>query len=61
MHTSLSPPVVLEKINECWEVGVGPVTDGTFHHISICTYKGCQYVNYIADKVTARLAEILKK
>jgi len=27
--------VVLEKINECWEVGVGPVTDGTFHHISI--------------------------
>lgn len=35
MHTSLSPPVVLEKINECWEVGVGPVTDGTFHHISI--------------------------
>jgi len=65
MYTSLSPPVVLEKINERWEVGVGPAPDGTFHQISfvnsICTYKGGQHVNYVADKVAARLVEILKK
>ena len=41
------------------------VSDGSFTQLSfvnsICTTKGGQHVNYIADQVTAKLAAVVKK
>ena len=53
-----------EKVGDCWEVGVG-VSDGTFQQISfvnaICTSKGGQHVNHIADQVAKRLVNTVNK
>ena len=56
LHDGISPPVAFEKVgDDRWEVGVG-VSDGSFSQISfvnaICTSKGGQHVNAIADQVT---------
>jgi len=53
-----------EQIGDRWEVGAS-VSDGTFHQISfvnaICTSKGGQHVNYIADQVTKGIVAAVKK
>ncbi len=59
-----SPPVAFEKINDRWEIGVGP-SDGSFQQVSfvnsICTSKGGAHVTYITDQITSRLVATLKK
>ncbi|KAG2523814.1 hypothetical protein JM16_002302 [Phytophthora kernoviae] len=56
--------VIFEKANERWQVGVGLSDDG-FQQVSfvngICTTKGGQHVNYIADQITSKLVATLKK
>lgn len=60
-------PSAYEKVNERWEVGVGPSTeDGSaLQHISfvngICTSNGGEHVNYIANQVVTHLAKVIKK
>jgi DNA topoisomerase-2 len=53
-----------ERVNERWEVGIG-ISDGAFQQISfvnaICTTKGGQHVNFIADKVAQRLVPVVKR
>ena len=60
----LEPPCTFQRINERWEIGIGP-SEGSFQQVSyvnsICTIKGGQHVNYIADQVVQRLATVLKK
>ena len=64
LYQGLEECVAWEKIGDRWEIGVGP-SDGQFTQVSyvncICTTKGGQHANYIADKVTAKLASIIKK
>lgn len=64
MYEGLEPPAAFEKVNERWEIGVGP-SDGQFTQISfvnsICTVKGGQHANHVADKVIQKLAKIVKK
>jgi DNA topoisomerase-2 len=64
LYKGIDPPVVFEKVNERWEVGVG-MTDGSFHQVSfvnsICTVKGGQHVNYIVDQVAKCLIVAVKK
>jgi DNA topoisomerase-2 len=56
--------VGFERVNERWEVGIG-ISDGAFQQISfvnaICTTKGGQHVNFIADKVAQRLVPVVKR
>jgi len=60
-------PTAYEKVNERWEVGVGPSTeDGSaLQHISfvngICTSSGGEHVNCIANQITNHLAKVIKK
>jgi len=65
LYEGIRAPAAFEKINDRWEVGVGPSSDGAFQQISfvnaICTYKGGQHANFIADKIAARLVQTLKK
>lgn len=61
----IEPPVAFERVNDRWEIGVGPSIDGTFQQVSfvnsICTAKGGSHVEYIADQIVARLAAAVKK
>jgi len=56
LYTTVEPdaPRVWERINSRWEVCL-TLTDGTFGQVSfvngICTTKGGQHVNYLADQV----------
>ena len=47
-------PVLYERINDRWEIAIS-ISDGQFQQVSfvnaICTTKGGQHVNYIADQV----------
>lgn len=56
--------VIFDKPDGRWHVGVA-VSDDGFQQISfvngICTTKGGQHVNYIADQVVAKLIAVLKK
>jgi len=60
-------PSAYERVNERWEVGVGPsAEDGSaLQHISfvngICTTNGGEHVNYIANQVITHLSAVLKK
>ena len=60
----LDAPVAYEK-NERWEVGVAPSPDMVPRQISfvnaICTSKGGQHVNYIADQIAKHLEKFIKK
>jgi DNA topoisomerase-2 len=53
-----------EKVSDRWEIGVGP-SDGQFTQVSfvnsICTTKGGQHTNLVAEKVIAKLAAIIKR
>jgi len=53
-----------EKVNERWEIGIG-ISDGQFTQVSfvnsICTTKGGQHANYVADKVINKLAAVVKR
>ena len=65
LHEGVSQPVAFEKVGDGrWEVGVG-VSDGSFAQISfvnaICTSKGGQHVNAIADQLATKLAATVKK
>lgn len=63
-YTGLEEPIVLEKMNDRWEIGVG-ISDGSFSQISfvnsIATTKGGSHINYITDQVVNRLAAFIKK
>ena len=64
LFKGLEPASAFERINDRWEIGVG-VSDGTFQQVSfvnsICTMKGGQHVQYIADQVANRLINVVKK
>ncbi len=64
LYDGLEPPVAFEKVNPRWEVGVG-ISDGQFQQVSfvngICTVKGGQHVNYVADQVVNKLMAAVKK
>ena len=65
LYQGIEKPIGFERNpNERWEIGFG-VSDGTFQQVSfvnsICTIKGGTHVNYIADQVTARLVNFIKK
>ena len=64
MFVGLDPPLACGKVGDRWEIGIG-ASDGSFQQVSyvnsICTIKGGQHVNYIADQVIQRLALTVKK
>lgn len=64
LYEGLEAPVIVEKMNDRWEIGIGP-SDGSFQHISfvnsISTNKGGAHINYITEQITARLVNTLKK
>ena len=64
LYKGIEPPAAYERADERWEVGVG-VSDGSFQQISfvnaICTSKGGQHVNYIADMIAKKVAAVVKK
>jgi DNA topoisomerase-2 len=64
LYEGLEAPVAFEKVNDRWEVGVGP-SDGQFTQVSfvnsICTVKGGQHANFVADKVCQKLASVVKR
>ena len=64
LYDGISPPVAYEKINDRWEVGVGP-SDGSFQQVSfvnaICTSKGGGHTEHIANQVATSLTSIIKK
>ena len=64
LYDGLEAPVAFEKVNDRWEIGVGP-SDGQFMQVSfvnsICTVKGGQHANYVADKVCQKLAAVVKR
>lgn len=57
-------PRIHEKINDRWEV-VMSLSDGQFEQVSfvnsICTTKGGQHVNYLADQITEKVAAAANK
>ncbi|ETW07803.1 hypothetical protein, variant [Aphanomyces invadans] len=59
-----TPDVIYGQPDERWQVGLGLSDDG-FQQVSfvngICTTKGGQHVNYIADQITNKLVGIVKK
>eukprot|EP00579_Thalassiosira_antarctica_P002668 CAMPEP_0201875748 /NCGR_PEP_ID=MMETSP0902-20130614/7629_1 /ASSEMBLY_ACC=CAM_ASM_000551 /TAXON_ID=420261 /ORGANISM="Thalassiosira antarctica, Strain CCMP982" /LENGTH=1508 /DNA_ID=CAMNT_0048402857 /DNA_START=105 /DNA_END=4631 /DNA_ORIENTATION=+ len=65
LFDGITPPAAFERIDDCWEVGVGVSADQSFQQISfvnaIATTKGGGHVNYIADQVAKKLQVILKK
>ncbi|KAK6343214.1 DNA topoisomerase 2 [Orbilia blumenaviensis] len=58
------PPIAYERVNDRWEIGFA-VSDGTFQQVSyvnsIATTSGGTHVNYVADKIVARLTAEMKK
>jgi len=64
LYDGVSAPVVFQKVNDRWEVGVG-ISDGQMQQISfvnsICTSKGGQHVTYIADQIVQKLSGIVKR
>lgn len=64
LYDGINPPAAYEQVDDRWEIGVG-VSDGSFQQVSfvnaICTSKGGQHVNYIADQVASKLVAIVKK
>jgi len=68
--TSLDPAntmtqvILTDKPDERWEIGFA-VSDGSFQQVSfvnsIATTQGGTHVNYIADQIVTKLAEIVKK
>ncbi|ODQ67105.1 type II DNA topoisomerase, partial [Nadsonia fulvescens var. elongata DSM 6958] len=58
------PKIVHEIINDRWEVAFG-VSDGNFNQVSfvnsIATTSGGTHVNYIADQLTTKILEHVKK
>ena len=56
--------IITETDNDRWEIGFA-VSDGTFQQVSfvnsIATTSGGTHVNYIADQISNRLMEIVKK
>ena len=64
LYDGINPPAAFEKIGDRWEVGVS-ASDGSFQQISfvnsICTSKGGQHTNYIADQVANHLTKAVKK
>ncbi|OQR97211.1 DNA topoisomerase II [Thraustotheca clavata] len=56
--------VVFDKPDERWHVGIG-ISDDGFQQVSfvngICTTKGGQHVNYIADQIATKLSATIKK
>lgn len=65
LHVGLEPPVCFAKVNDRWEIGIGASSDGAMQHISfvnsICTSRGGAHVDYIANQLAARLANVVKK
>ncbi|KAL9179430.1 hypothetical protein ACHAXT_008720 [Thalassiosira profunda] len=66
LFDGISPPVVYEKLNDEWEVGVGSVIDGSgFQQISfvnaIATTKGGGHVDYVTDLIVKHLQAVVKK
>jgi len=57
-------PIIYESVNDRWEVGF-TVSNGQFSQVSfvnsICTTKGGQHVNYIADQVTQHLVKAVTR
>ncbi len=64
LYRDLPEPVVCERINNRWEVIV-TLSDGQFEQVSfvnaICTTKGGQHVNFIADQITSHLVSCIKR
>ena len=56
---------IYEKVNDRWEVCISSSPDAQMQQVSfvngICTTKGGQHVNYVADQVASKLQEIVKK
>ncbi|KAF0700252.1 Aste57867_9207 [Aphanomyces stellatus] len=59
-----SEEIIFDKPDERWQVGLGMSEDG-FQQVSfvngICTTKGGQHVNYIADQIANKLIAVVKK
>lgn len=59
-----STEIITEKFGDRWEVGFA-VSDGSFQQVSfvnsIATTVGGTHVNYVADQITNKLAEFIKK
>jgi DNA topoisomerase-2 len=64
LYDGVEKPVAYAKVDERWEVGVAP-SDGSFQQVSfvnaICTSKGGEHVQYIADQVAKNLKDVVKK
>jgi DNA topoisomerase-2 len=64
IYNSMELPLAFEKVNERWEIGIGP-SDGSFQQISyvnsICTSKGGSHVAYVVDQITTKLVASIKK
>lgn len=56
---------VFEKVNDRWKVAVLYDPDAGYRHISyvngICTYKGGNHVNHVADQVITALAKFINE
>ncbi|CAK4647363.1 unnamed protein product [Aphanomyces euteiches] len=59
-----SEDIIFDKPDERWQVGLGMSDDG-FQQVSfvngICTTKGGQHVNYLADQIANKLIAVVKK
>lgn len=57
-------PLIYEDVNDRWSIGVS-ISDGTPQQVSfvnsICTTKGGKHVSYIADQVSKKLLEHIKR
>ncbi|KAJ9654935.1 DNA topoisomerase 2 [Neophaeococcomyces mojaviensis] len=62
--TNDNSEIITEKYDDRWEVGF-TVSDGSFQQVSfvnsISTTVGGTHVNYIADQITNKLADVVKK
>ncbi|CAM9147763.1 unnamed protein product, partial [Laminaria digitata] len=65
MYDGMETPVIFEKINDRWEVGVALSADSVFQQVSyvnaICTIKGGTHVECVANQVIAKLLPVLKR